>query len=135
MRDLDDDGALTEEEWAELEWASKASKADLNRDRKLTQPEKPYDTNGDGNTMLMEIEKVLSERRDKIGYSDRDAADVERLILRHDQNRDKVIRESELKEESGSGFLGKEILPQADRNSDGSIDQDELARYLARERS
>lgn len=96
---------------------------------------KAYDTNGDGNTTLMEIEKVLSERRDKLGYSDRDAAEAKRLILRHDQNRDKVIRKSELKKESGSGLLGEEVLPQADRNGDQAIDQDELARYLARQRS
>ena len=102
---------------------------------RLLEELKPYDTNKDGNTSLMEIEKVLSKRRDELGYTDADANNARRLIQRHDQNRDSVIRKDELRDKSAAGYLGKEVLPQADRNGDQSIDQDELARYLARQRS
>ncbi len=93
------------------------------------------DKDKDGNVTLMEIEKELSERRDELGYTDRDAAEANRLIMRHDENRDRLLRKEELKETGGGGYLGREEMPQIDRNGDGAINQDELARYLARERS
>ncbi|MCC9603443.1 hypothetical protein LOC67_23080 [Stieleria sp. JC731] len=93
-----------------------------------------FDTDGDGKTTMLEIEKEMGKRRDEKGYTDQDAAEAQRLMLRHDVNRDRVIRSGELKEKSGQGFLGKEVLPQADRDDNKAINQDELARYLARQR-
>ncbi|PNY35633.1 hypothetical protein C2E31_17160 [Rhodopirellula baltica] len=93
-----------------------------------------FDTNKDGDVSLLEIEKELGKRRDEKGYTDQDSAEANRLMMRHDVNHDKVIRADELKGKSGGGFLGKDVLPQADRDDNQAIDTDELARFLARER-
>ncbi len=96
---------------------------------------KEFDSNKDDAISLLEIETLLSKRRDELGFTDRDAEAAKVMIRRHDDNHDLRISASELKESSGNGFLGKEDLPQVDRNQDGVIDQEELARYLARESS
>lgn len=122
--DRDFDGTITSAELNSLPNAEQ-----------MQQELKQYDTNGDTNVSLMEIEKLMSKRRDELGYTDADASQASRLMQRHDQNRDRVLRKNELRDDSAEGYLGKEVLPQADRNGDQAIDQDELARYLARQRS
>lgn len=95
---------------------------------------KQFDSDKNDEISLLEIETVLSERRDELGYSDRDAAAAKLMITRHDENRDLRISKHELKDETSSGYLGKNEMPQIDRNTDGYIDQDELAKHLAREK-
>ena len=123
--DRDFDGAVTEEELKPFQQVLVDSIEKL----------KELDENKDGDITLLEIEKLLSKRRDELGYTDQDAAAAKRLIQRHDKNLDRRIQKDELKESGGGGYLGREALPQIDRDDDGSINQDELARYLARERS
>ncbi len=122
--DRDFDGTVSEEEWKPFEQVMADS---IEKLREL-------DEDKDGNITLLEIERQLSKRRDEMGYTDQDAAAAKRLIQRHDKNLDQRIQKDELKESSGGGYLGREAMPQVDRNEDGSINQDELARYLARER-
>ncbi|KAA5543636.1 hypothetical protein FYK55_10530 [Roseiconus nitratireducens] len=122
--DRDGDSKVTLPEWKPLQESFPDPISDL----------LSYDTNSDETIELLEIEKTLSKRRDEKGYSDSDAAMARRLIMRHDQNRDQQIKADELKEVSGGGYLGKEDLPQIDRDGNKAINQDELARYLAREK-
>ena len=90
-----------------------------------------WDTNKDGEISLLEVEKELARLRDQKGYTDQQAEQAKRLILRYDANHDKHISKSEVSEASGEGVLSKELFPQIDRNGDGVVDHDELARYLA----
>ncbi len=92
-----------------------------------------YDKNKDGTVTLYEIEKIMGEARDKMGYTAKDAAAARTLIARHDRNANSMIEMSELNKQAENGYLTTVDLPQIDRDGNTQITLDELARHLARQ--
>ncbi len=91
---------------------------------------RPYDTNKDGKVTMKEVEKIVAEIRKERGYTEVEFDRAKRMLARHDLNRSKYIEPSELFETETTGRLPKSMIADADRDADGRVSLDELARYF-----
>ncbi len=92
-----------------------------------------FDTNKDGMLTQPELAKAMSSNRKKLGFNDSQLAEARRLLVRHDQNRDTFLDESELYDNPASGQLPKSLLKQSDQDKDQRISIVELAKYVAQQ--
>lgn len=85
------------------------------------------DRNNDQTVTLLEVESKLAKDRAEIGYSDEDYSGAKLQMLRLDQDRSGKLSREELKASSNLR-LGVSRLDQWDKDADGSLSVDEIAR-------
>ena len=82
---------------------------------------------------IKEVESVVAAVRKERGYTEKEFTLAKRMLTRHDLNRSKFIEPSELFETASTGKLPKSLIEKADRDKDGRVNLDELARHFAKE--
>lgn len=90
------------------------------------------DSNKDLEVTYQEAAAEVAKQRKKLGFTDEEATDARRLLVRHDTNRSNMIELSELFETPVSGQLAVSTMKQADTDKDQKITLQELARHLAK---
>ena len=98
-------------------------------------PDSPkLDQNGDKKATESEVEEFYAKRRKELGYGDEAGDRALTLIQRNDKDGSKTLSKSELEATGAdhSSVLSPKKLTLIDKDKDGSIGLDELARYLQR---
>lgn len=107
------------------------AKIDIGKGNSRAQQLIHFDADRDGIVTITEVESHLAKVRARLGYAKAEFQKARQVITRYDSNRSNHIETNELEPAVKAKQLPPSIFKTADRNGDGKIALEELARHFS----